>query len=129
MASSPDSTQFLNDQQFGPDFTTPNFNPRYQQPRHMYDPRQQNQTQGQGMPRASFDQLNNTPRAAPSPRMVHSMYVQPSGANSNMSFGSGRFPGQQGQGQNGFVEGPGEKKGFKSGLKGFFGGAKAGRMA
>jgi len=55
------------------------------------------------------------------------MYAQPT--SSNLSFGSGRFPQMQqgmpqGNGQ-GYAEG--EKK--KKGLKGFFGGAKAGRMA
>jgi hypothetical protein len=84
---------------------------------------------GHAPPRASFDRPTNTPRAEPSPRMVHSMYAQPT--SSNLSFGSGRFPQMQqgmphgnGYGQ-GYVEG--EKK--KKGLKGFFGGAKAGRMA
>jgi len=145
--ASPDSFQVLNDQQS--DFTTPNNRnrtPLYQQPTHMYDSGPYQTRQGQGMPRASFDRPTTTPRAEPSPRMVHSMYAQPSMGNSNLSFGSGRFPPFQGQGQmhgaypgvphgngngNGFVEGASgnEKKGLKKGFKGFFGGAKAGRMA
>jgi len=120
IASSPDSFQVLNDQQ---DYATPNRRNMFTQPT-LYP--------GQAPPRASFDRPTNTPRAEPSPRMVHSMYAQPT--SSNLSFGSGRFPQMQqqpvqygngnGNGQ-GYVEG--EKK--KKGLKGFFGGAKAGRMA
>jgi hypothetical protein len=101
-------------------------------------------------PRASFDRPTNSPRVEASPRMVHSMYVQPTVGASNPNFGGGgRYPapsqnqmyGQaqaQGLGRpprnghghgNGFVEN--EKKGLmsKKGLKGLFGGAKAGRMA
>jgi hypothetical protein len=126
MASSPESFQILNDQQ---EFATQtpmgnNRRNQYSPPTHLYP-----QTQGQTQPRASFDRPTNTPRAEPSPRMVHSMYAQPT--SSNLSFGSGRFPPVQQHQQHpmpgqGFV-GEGEKK--KKGFKGFFGGAKAGRMA
>jgi hypothetical protein len=115
IASSPDSFQILNDQQ-----DTPNRRNMYTQPT-LYP--------GQAPPRASFDRPTNTPRAEPSPRMVHSMYAQPT--SSNLSFGSGRFPQMQ-QGMphgNGYGQGYAEGEKKKKGLKGFFGGAKAGRMA
>jgi hypothetical protein len=141
MASSPDSFQILNDQSYSTDPTTPNNRnrtPLYQQPTQMYDSGPPHQTrQGQNLPRASFDRPTTTPRAEPSPRMVHSMYAQPTMGHSNLSFGSGRFPHTQGQAQglphghgngSGFVENGNEKK-VKKGFKGFFGGAKAGRMA
>jgi hypothetical protein len=140
MASSPDSFQMLNDQSYSTDPTTPNNRtrtPLYQQPTQMYDsgpPHHTRQGQGQGMPRASFDRPTTTPRAEPSPRMVHSMYAQPTMGHSNLSLESSRFPPTQGQGVphgngNGFMESGNEKKGLKKGFKGFFGGAKAGRMA
>jgi len=140
MASSPESFQYMNESN-QQDYSTPNRRTMYTQPTggHLYP---QGQGQGQAPPRASFDRPTNTPRAEPSPRMVHSMYAQPT-TGSNLSFGSGRFPPMQQNGQypmpysghgngngngnvNGFV-GEIEKK--KKGFKGFFGGAKAGRMA
>lgn len=118
IASSPESFQILNDQHQHQDYNIPiNRRNMYSQPT-LYPNQQQQQ------PRASFDRPTNTPRAEPSPRMVHSMYAQPT--SSNLSFGSGRFPPMPHGTGNGFVERD-EKK--KKGFKGFFGGAKAGRMA
>lgn len=117
VASSPESFHILNDTP-QPDFAQ----------RHLH---QQQQRQYQGMyqqppmsdnrstPRASFDRPSNSPRVEASPRMVHSMYVQPSAQSSNPNFmggggGGGRYPtGGQGQMQSyGHSQGQGPLQGL-----------------
>jgi len=145
-ASSPESFQILNDQPPARNWSSSR---SYQGAAGgMYA--QPQDDRNRSTPRASFDRPTNSPRVEASPRMVHSMYVQPTAGASNPNFGGGgRYPapspnqmyGQaeaQGLGRpprngngngNGFVEN--EKKGLmsKKGLKGLFGGARAGRLA
>ena len=112
--------------------------------------------------RASYDRPMSTARAESSPRMAHSMYVQPTSSTGsfarfiNPNGGAGGKGGglggspyrppsngdmyrqppysdQQGQAQggrgNGFVESDKRSLISEKGLRGFFGGAKNGRMA
>jgi hypothetical protein len=79
-----------------------------------------------GQPRASFDPLTDPrQRINPpvNPRMAHSMYAQPAVAGSAGSFGADWPPPQRPRGDDG--------RSLKSrkGLKSFFGGARAGRVA
>lgn len=106
-------------------------------------------------PRVSYDRPTSTPRAEASPRMAQSMYVQPTASGSagafhrfgpqpgvaigagayrppshNDMYGQPPYPGpDRGPRSNGFVEQDKKSLISKKGIKGFFGGAKSGRMA